>query len=87
MPGQPIKRSIFLKNPKEVETNNLWKLLETVYGLCDVPRAWYLNVEKVLEEAGAKKTKFNDAIFHWHNNDKLKAFLFVILMISFGAAL
>ena len=42
--GQPINRNVFLKPPPEVDTINLWKLLETLYSLCDTPRAWYLKV-------------------------------------------
>ena len=42
--GQPINREIFLKPPKEAGTDKLWKLLITVYSLCDAPRAWYLRI-------------------------------------------
>ena len=64
-----------LKLPPEVDTINLWKLLVTVYGLCDAPRAWYLKVKEVLEKAGARKSKFDDAIFYWYHNDKLEGIL------------
>ena len=37
--GQPINREIFLKPPKEAGTDKLWKLLITVYGLRDAPKA------------------------------------------------
>ena len=46
------------------------KLLK-VHGLCDVLRAWYLKVKDVLEKAGARKSKFDDAIFYWYSNNKL----------------
>ena len=37
--GLPMSHDIFVKPPKEVNTTNLWKLLVTVYRLCDAPRA------------------------------------------------
>ena len=47
------------------------KLLVKVHGLCDVLRVWYLKVKDVLEKAGARKSKFDDAIFYWYSNNKL----------------
>ena len=47
----------------------------TVYGLCDAPRAWYLKVKEVHEKAGARKSKFYDAIIYWYHNDKLEGIL------------
>ena len=46
-----------------------------MYGLCDAPRAWYLGVKEVLEGAVEKKSKFDDAMFYWHNNGKLEGIL------------
>ena len=66
--GQPIKITISLKTPKEVETNNLWKLSITVYDFCDTQRAWYLKVKKVPASVGAKKSKFDKTIFYWYNS-------------------
>ena len=48
--GQPINREIFLKPPKEAGTDKLWKLLITVYGLCDAHMAWYLRIKEVLKK-------------------------------------
>ena len=73
--GQPINRNIFLKPPPEVDTINLWKLLVTVYGLYDAPRAWYHKVKEVLEKVRGRKSKFDDAIFYWYHNDKLEGIL------------
>ena len=49
--GQPIKREMFLKPPKEAGTDKLQKLLITVYGLCDAPRAWYLRIKEVFKKS------------------------------------
>ena len=43
--GKPTERGVFLKPPKEAQTDKIWKLNVTVYGLCDAPRAWYLSVK------------------------------------------
>ena len=37
--GKPTERGVFLKPPKEAQTDKIWKLNVTVYGLCDAPRA------------------------------------------------
>ena len=50
--GQSINREIFLKPPKEAGSDKLSKLLITVYGLCDAPRAWHLKIKEVLEKSG-----------------------------------
>ena len=62
--GQPINREIFLKPPKEAGTEKSWKLLITVYGLCDAPRAWYLKMKEIPEKSGMLQSKFDDAIFY-----------------------
>ena len=64
--GQPINGNVFSKPPPEVDAINLWKLLVTVYSLCDAQRAWYFKEKEVLEKAGAGKSKFDDAIFYWY---------------------
>ena len=42
---------MFLKPPKEAGTDKLQKLLITVYGLCDAPRAWYLRIKEVFKKS------------------------------------
>ena len=74
--GQPINSEIFLKPTKEAGTDKLWKLLITVYGLCDAPRAsWYLRIKEVLENSGMLKSKFDNAIFYWLSNGNLEGLL------------
>ena len=74
--GQPINSEIFLKPPKEAGADKLWKLLITVYGLCDAPWASrYLRIKEVLEKSVMLKSKFDDAIFYWLSNGKLEGLL------------
>ena len=73
--GQTINRELYSKPPKKAGTDKLWKLLITVYGLCDALKAWYLIINNVLEKSGMLKSKFDDAIFHWLLNGKLEEVL------------
>ena len=70
--GKGISRDIYLKPPKEAETTKLWKLVTTVYGLCDGPRAWYLRVKDVLLKLNTVKSKFDDSLFYWWKNNRLE---------------
>ena len=56
----------------EAGTDKLWKLLITVYRLCDDPRICYLRMKEALEMSGMLKSKFDDAIFYWLSNVKLE---------------
>ena len=73
--GKPIAREVFLKPPIEASTNEVRKLNTTVYGLCDAPRAWYLSVKEELINKGGVKSRYDDAIFLWHNNQLLQGIL------------
>ena len=46
--GKPIERDVYLRPPKEAmeDSDRVWKLLVTVYGLCDAQRAWYDTVKE-----------------------------------------
>ena len=73
--GNPIDRDVYLKQPKEAHTKKLWTLNITVYGLGDTRRAWYLCIKDELLKIGGMKSKFDNAIFYWHLNDKLQGVL------------
>ena len=61
-----------MKPRQEAETDKMWKLKATVYGLCDASRVWYLSVKGVLLKAGAVKSKFDDSVFYWQKDGKLE---------------
>ena len=69
--GKPIERDVYLKPPKKAHTKKIWKLNTTVYGLGDAPRAWYLCVKEELLKIGDIKSKYDNAIFYWHQNNRL----------------
>ena len=73
--GKEINRDVYVKPPQEAETDKLWKLKTTVYGLCDAPRVWYLSVKGVLLKAGAVKSKFDDSVFYWQKVGKLEGLI------------
>ena len=70
--GKEISRDLFAKPPKEAKTDNLWKLLKTVYGLNDASRTWYLRVRDEFIICGACVSKYNEVIFYWHYKNTLQ---------------
>ena len=73
--GKSIERDVFIKQLKEANTNKLWKLKATVYGLCHAPREWYLSVKKELLATGCVKSRYDHAIFYWHKENTLQGIL------------
>ena len=67
----PIQRDIFLRPPKEVNTNKLWHLRKCVYGLGDAPRCWYLRVKEELISLNGKICPADQGIFVWYDGDQL----------------
>ena len=67
--GKSIERDVIIKPPKEVNTNKLWKLKTTGYGLCDALREWCLSVKKGLLATGCLKSRCDDSIFYWHKEN------------------
>ena len=70
--GKSIERDVFIKQLKEANTNKLWKLKATVYGLCHAPREWYLSVKKELLATGCVKSRYDNAtpykVFYLHTS-------------------
>ena len=66
--GLPIERELFLKPPKHAKTRNLWRLLQCPYGLSDASRQWYLRVVYELCQLGGKQSKYDKAVFMWHDH-------------------
>ena len=70
--GKEISRDLFVKPPKEAKTDNLWKLLRTVYGLNDISRTLYLRARNELIIIGACVSKYDEAIFYCHYKNTLQ---------------
>ena len=67
--GKPIERDVYIIPPKEAQTNYLWKLNKTVYGLADANRNWYLKLKDELITLNGKPVKLDASIFTWFNKD------------------
>ena len=69
--GMPLSRSVFLKPPKEAETESVWKLKQAVYGLNDASRHWYERVFEELVNSGMTVSKLDAAVFYFHQGTEL----------------
>ena len=63
--GQPMEREVFLKPPKESDTQSghLWKLRRCLYGLNDAARQFYNSLAKTLLEIGCIRNSLDPALF------------------------
>ena len=73
--GENMTSDIFLKPPKEANTNKIWKLCKHVYGLKQAARKWYNQISSELETLGVKKSRMDEAIFYWHSDGELNGLL------------
>ena len=64
-----------MKPPKEAGMSKLWKLKIAVYGLSHALRVLYISVTEVLPKTVAEKSKFDDSIFYWYKNNKLRGLI------------
>ena len=69
--GEKVEGDIYLKPPKEANTDKVWKLRRYVYGLKQASRKWYLKISKELKELGVKMSQMDEAFFYWYHNGKL----------------
>ena len=76
--GGPINREVYVLPPKEAETEMIWKLNKSVYGLNDASRNWYLKLREELIKLGGKPMQLDQGIFCWYKENKL-----VGLMVCF----
>ena len=73
--GSHIEREVFIIPPKEADSNKIWKLNKTVYGLADASRTWYLRVKEELTKLGVISSKYDEAIFYWKTSKGLEGLL------------
>jgi hypothetical protein len=62
--GNPLQRDVFIKPPKEANTEKIWKLRKAVYGLNEASRSWYNRVENELTKIGFTRSKYDEALFY-----------------------
>ena len=69
--GDPLQRDVYIIPPSDICTEGVaWKLKCCIYGLNDAPHAWYEKVKSEMKFSGATLSKFDNALFMWHRNDK-----------------
>ena len=74
--GSPLQRKVYLRPPLEANAGkHIWLLNTCVYGLNDASRYWYLRVREELFKLGMKASKFDGAIFYFHNNNILEGII------------
>ena len=67
--GDEIDRQVYLRLPNDVrDKSTVWRLKRTIYGLKDAPRSWYEKVRSVMLELGATISKYDQALFLWHDS-------------------
>ena len=67
--GKLIDRDVFLKPPKEAESQGkLCKLRKVVYGLTDASRVWYLRVFEELKKLDVTVSIYDKATFVKRNS-------------------
>ena len=69
--GIKITRDVYIKPPKEANTNLIWKLLKCIYGLADAGRHWYLRIIEELLDLGLIQCTYDKAIFMWYDKSGL----------------
>ena len=69
--GEEVEGNIYLKPPKEANTDKLWKLRKYVYGLKQASRKWYLKISKELQALGVKMSHMDEAFFFWYHKGEL----------------
>ena len=69
--GVDMTRDVFIKPPKEANTDKLWKCKKAPYGLGDAGRHWYLRVLEELLSAGLIQCSFDKAIFICYHKNQL----------------
>ena len=65
--GNKIEREVYIKPPKEANTDFVWKMIRCPYGLVDAGRLWYLRLKDQLISLGMTISKYDQALFYWKN--------------------
>ena len=75
--GKCFDRDVYLVPPPEagIKEGFLWKLNTCVYGLNDASREWYLTVKQELLKLGATVSKYDQAVFTFHKENKLEGII------------
>ena len=73
--GKEMEHTVYLRPPKQAETNKARRLEKCAYGLADASRYWYLHVRDVLINLGATVCNVDQGMFLWFNRNILYGIL------------
>ena len=73
--GDLLKREVFLKPPKEANTNALRRLNKCVYGLTDASRRWYLRVDSVFKSLNMECIVLDEAVYIWRDQGSVEGII------------
>ena len=69
--GNPISRELYVKPPKEANTDKIWQLRKTVYGLNDAPREWHLRLRNAVISLGCTSSSVDPGLFFYKISEDL----------------
>ena len=67
--GKKIEREVYIRAPKEANTNRIWRLQKCVQSLANARGYWYLRVKEELFKLGASISSTEPGIFFWKENN------------------
>ena len=68
--GNKIDREIYLRPPTDIcSKDHVWRLKRCIYGLNDAPPEWYNKVTKEFMLLGAVRSKLDNAMFMWYDEN------------------
>ena len=73
--GDDIERAVHLVPPPEADTNKLWRLKRSVYGLVDAQRAWYNKLCDEVCKVGFIKSMYDSSLFFYKHEGTLQGVL------------
>ena len=73
--GKILERTVYVRPPKEANTNKIWRLRKCVYGLADASRYWYLTLREELIKLGATPSQLDQGIFTSYHQEKPQGLL------------
>ena len=69
--GKKIKRTVYLRSPREANTKKIWELQKCVHGLADASHYLCLYIREELFRLGGKLSRADPVICYQKENSRL----------------
>ena len=68
-----LNRDVYINPPREAgcPSTHTWNLNKCMYGLCDASLKWYSRVCEFVAKNNGKISKFDPALFMWHDKNNI----------------